>query len=132
MTDITGKYEMIGSENFDAYMESIGVGYLKRKIAGALSSAVVDITKDGPTYTLKTSTTVKNTEVKFELGKPFEETTLDDRKVQSTFALDGNVLKQTQTAKDFESTIDREFTGSELIATLRHGNVTATRKYKKV
>ena len=39
---------------------------------------------------------------------------------QSVFTLEGNVLKQTQTAKDFLSTIDRVFTDNELITVKKY------------
>ncbi|OQV19091.1 putative Fatty acid-binding protein, heart [Hypsibius exemplaris] len=134
MADITGKYSLESSENFDEYMQSIGVGFLKRKAASALSTAVVDITKTGPdAYVLKTTTTLKTTELPFVLNKEVPETTIDGREVKALFTLDGNILKQKQTGADgFESTIDREFTPTGLIATLYHKNVTAVRKYKKV
>jgi cellular retinoic acid-binding protein 2 len=48
---------------------------------------VVEITKDGETYTLKTTTTIKNSEIKFELGKEFEEARMDGKTVKVSLIL---------------------------------------------
>jgi hypothetical protein len=43
---------------------------------------VVEITKDGDVYSLKTTTAIKNSEIKFELGKEFEEARMDGKNVK--------------------------------------------------
>lgn len=40
------------------------------------------ITIDGDNWTIKTTSLVKNTEIKFTLGQEFDETTADGRKVK--------------------------------------------------
>lgn len=40
------------------------------------------ISVEGDTVTLKTQSTIKNTEISFKLGEEFDETTADDRKVK--------------------------------------------------
>lgn len=52
-----------------------------RKMGNA-ATPTVEITKDGDTYTMKTITTFKTTEIKFKLGEEFEETTADGRVVK--------------------------------------------------
>ncbi|XP_055335822.1 fatty acid-binding protein, liver-like [Paramacrobiotus metropolitanus] len=134
MTDITGKYQLTSSEKFDDYLKAVGVGFALRKLATLVESATIDITKDNDVYTMKTTTTVKNHEVKFKLGEQFTEHTMDGRDVACTFSLDGNKLHQVQRdpKTNLETTAEREFTGDELITTLRAGDVTSVRKYKKV
>jgi len=46
------------------------------------STPVVEITKDGDVFTLKTLTAIKNSEIKFELGKEFNEIRQDGKTVQ--------------------------------------------------
>lgn len=41
---IPGKYQMTTSENFDAFMAALGVGYLTRKLGNA-SKPLITITK---------------------------------------------------------------------------------------
>lgn len=40
------------------------------------------ISLDGDKMTVKTQSTIKNTELSFKLGEEFDETTADDRKVK--------------------------------------------------
>ncbi|CAG2174934.1 unnamed protein product [Oppiella nova] len=46
------------------------------------STPVVEITKDGDVFSLKTLTAIKNSEIKFELGKEFEEARMDGKNVK--------------------------------------------------
>lgn len=51
-----------------------------RKIAvAAASKPAVEIKQEGPSFYIKTSTTVRTTEVRFEVGEEFEEQTVDGR-----------------------------------------------------
>jgi hypothetical protein len=49
-----------------------------RKMAAA-ATPVTEITQQGEDWNIKTSTTFKTTEIKFKLGKEFEEQTADGR-----------------------------------------------------
>lgn len=80
-------------------------------------------------YKLITTSTFKDTEIEFELGKEFDETTLDGREVKSVMKLEGNKLTQEE-GGDPPSTIIREFGEKEMIATMKVGNVVCTRKYR--
>lgn len=104
-----------------------GVGFVLRKIGNSVSPTV-ELKKDGDKYTLVTSSTFKNTEISFELGKEFDEETLDGRNVKSVITLEGNKLTQKQGGEP-PSTIIREFTEKDMVATMTVGNVTCTRKY---
>lgn len=75
-----------------------------------------------------TSSTFKTSEISFELGKEFDEETLDGRNVKSVVTLEGNKLIHKQ-GGDPSSEIIREFTDTEMIATMKVGTVTCTRKY---
>lgn len=57
------------------------MGFATRKVAN-LTKPTTIISVDGDTVTLKTQSTMKNTELSFTLGKEFDETTADDRKVK--------------------------------------------------
>lgn len=64
-------------------MQALGVGYFTR-LAGNNVHPTVQLKKIGDNkYNLITESTFKNSEIKFEPGKEFDETTLDDRKVKS-------------------------------------------------
>lgn len=51
-----------------------------RKIAvAAASKPAVEIKQEGDTFYIKTSTTVRTTEINFKIGEEFEEQTVDGR-----------------------------------------------------
>lgn len=87
--------------------------------------------KNGDKYKLTTSSTFKTSVIEFELGKEFDETTLDDRQVKSVVTLEGNKLIHKQGGSK-PSTITRTFTENEMVAVMTVGNVVCTRKYKAV
>lgn len=58
-----------------------GVGFATRKV-GNLTKPTTIISVDGDKVTVKTQSTIKNTELNFKLGEEFDETTADDRKVK--------------------------------------------------
>ncbi|XP_017863145.1 PREDICTED: fatty acid-binding protein, muscle [Drosophila arizonae] len=124
------KYKLDKSENFDEYMKELGVGMVLRKMGNTVSPTV-EVTVDGDTYTLTTTSTFKTSAISFKLGEEFDEETLDGRKVKSVITLDGNKLTQEQKG-DKPSTIVREFNDNELITTLTIGNVKSVRIYKAV
>lgn len=82
---------------------------------GSSVSPVVELTENDGTYTLKTTSPFKNTEIKFKLGEEFEEETADGRKVKTVCTLDGNKLMQVQKG-DKDTTIEREYTPTEMKA----------------
>lgn len=104
---------------------------------------------------MKTSSTFKNTEIKFKLGEEFDEETADGRQAKSTMTADGtyifaylhkwhakiiaylidklgNKLIHSQKIGDDSSVTVREFSGDSLKASFTAKGVTGTRVYKKV
>ncbi|EDW80925.1 fatty acid-binding protein [Drosophila tropicalis] len=124
------KYKLEKSENFDDYMKELGVGLVLRKMGNSISPTV-EVTLEGDTYTLTTTSTFKTSAISFKLGEEFDEETLDGRQVKSVITLDGNKLVQEQKG-DKPTTIVREFTDSELTTTLTIGSVKSVRVYKAV
>lgn len=95
MAQIAGTYKLGKSENFDSFLKELGVNIVMRK-AATMASATVEFKVDGDNYEMKTTSTFKNSEIKFELGKEFDEDRQDGVKVKSIFTLEGDVLKQVQ------------------------------------
>jgi len=131
-----GTWNMQSTENFDSYMQAVGVNVAMAKI-GNQSKPTLVISVDGDTWTLKSETLLKNTKVVFTLGVEFDETTADDRKMKTTFTLDGNKLIQDQKSTDpkvVSSVITREVNGDKMVVTclaLDEKRTTATRNYLK-
>ncbi|KOC64879.1 Fatty acid-binding protein, muscle [Habropoda laboriosa] len=129
MPVFTGKrYKLFSSENFDEFMKALGVGTVTRKM-GSSVSPVVELTENDGLYTLKTTSTFKNSEIKFKLGEEFDEETPDGRKVKSVCTLDGNKLIQVQKGEK-QTTIEREFTPTEMKAIMKVDDIVCTRVYK--
>lgn len=62
------------------FCPSTGVNMFLRKIAvTAASSPAVEITQQGETLSIKTSTSVRTTHVSFTVGQSFNEATVDGR-----------------------------------------------------
>ncbi|CAG7828979.1 unnamed protein product [Allacma fusca] len=127
---ISGKYEMVSSENFDEYLKAVGVGLVTRKLANN-SKPTIEVTENGDKYLFKTITTFKTIDLDFEVGKEFTEETADGRKAQTTITRNGNVFTQTQKIDKLNATITRTFSDNTLTAVFQAGDVTSTRVYKK-
>ncbi|XP_060806800.1 fatty acid-binding protein-like [Amyelois transitella] len=126
------KYKMVSSENFDDFMCALGVGFITRMAANAISPTV-EFKKDGDFYILVTSSTFKTTESKFILGEECIEERADGVEVKSVYTLEGNVLKQVQRDVDgMEVIYIREFGPEEMTAIMKVKDVTCTRVYKVV
>lgn len=104
------------------------MGWIGRKFA-TNTSPTVELQKlpDGK-YKLITSSTFKTTESVFELDKAFDWKSMGDSEVKCIMTLDGNKLTQTLFGNP-QSTVIREFSDKEMIATMTVNNVTCIRKY---
>ena len=130
---VPGKYQLTESDNFEGFMQRLGVGYLTRKL-GNQSYPVVTIDKEGDEYNMKTESLVKTSELKFKLGEQFEEITGDGRKVLSTMSMTepNTILHQmlgTDGGKD--SFCTREFMAEKMKCVCQVEEVVTTRMYER-
>ncbi|KAJ6663855.1 hypothetical protein lerEdw1_009935 [Lerista edwardsae] len=125
-----GVWNLVESSRFDDYMKAVGVGFATRQMASFLKPTTI-IEKDGDKLTIKTQSTFKNTEIHFELGKEFDETTADDRHVKSLVTLEGGKLVHIQKWDGKETSLVRELKDGNLILMLTMGDVVSTRTYTK-
>ncbi|XP_053973373.1 probable fatty acid-binding protein isoform X2 [Hylaeus anthracinus] len=122
------RYKLQTSENFDEMMKALGVSLMTRKM-GSSVNPVVELTENNGLYTLKTTSPFKSSEIKFKLGEEFDEETPDGRKVKSVCSLEGNKLVQIQKGEK-QTTIEREFTPTEMKAVMKVDDIICTRVYK--
>jgi len=127
--NFVGRWNLESSEHFDEYMKAVGVGAIMAKL-GSTAKPTLIITLDGDNWTLTSETTFKTAKVEFKLGVEFDETTADDRKMKTTFTLDGNSLIQDQKG-DIPSVITRAVSGNKMTVTCKAKDVVATRHYVK-
>ncbi|XP_049839808.1 fatty acid-binding protein, muscle-like [Schistocerca gregaria] len=124
------KYKLDKSENFDEFLKALGAGMLARKMAGAVSP-VVELTKDGDTYTFKSASAFRTMLIAFKLDEEFVEETPDGRKVNSTITQEGNKLHHIQKGEKTTTTV-REFSDEELKMTMTVDDIVCTRIYKAI
>lgn len=78
------------------------------------ATPTVEVSVSGDTYTIKTLSTLKNSEITFQLGVEFEEDRADGKRVKTVVTADG-ATKLVQVQKgDKEVTIVREFSDDGL------------------
>jgi cellular retinoic acid-binding protein 1 len=118
-------------------IKTLDVNFLLRK-AATVSSPIMEISKEGDDWTIKTSTSLKSMELKFEIDKEFEETTADGREVTACVTLEGNKLVTVQKAKkagEKSTKSIREFNGDEVVQTMTIDGVddlVCVQKFKRI
>uniref|UniRef100_A0A9L0SF36 Cellular retinoic acid binding protein 2 n=2 Tax=Boreoeutheria TaxID=1437010 RepID=A0A9L0SF36_HORSE len=112
-----------------------GVNVMLRKIAvAAASKPAVEIKQEGDTFYIKTSTTVRTTEINFKIGEEFEEQTVDGRPCKSLVKWESEnkmVCEQRLLKGEGPKTSwTRELTNDgELILTMTADDIVCTRVY---
>ncbi|XP_071848197.1 myelin P2 protein-like [Apostichopus japonicus] len=132
---LLGLYKLEKHENFEKFMEAIGVGLATRKI-GANTTNTNEFTREGGKFKIIQKSTFKNYEIEFELGKEFETSTIDGRKVKTVFTWEnGKLIQKEWPLKDKaagEAVYERELKGDLLITTCKCKDIVCVRTYKKI
>nr|NP_001279232.1 cellular retinoic acid-binding protein 2 [Callorhinchus milii]AFK10684.1 cellular retinoic acid-binding protein 2-like protein [Callorhinchus milii] len=135
MSNFSGKWKIKTSDNFEGLLKELEVRLMLRKIAvAAASKPAVEIKQDGDHFYIKTSTTVRTTEISFTIGKEFEEQTVDARPCKSLVKWTSeNKMECEQRPLRGEgprTAWTRELTNDgELILTMTANDVVCTRVY---
>ncbi|XP_066510632.1 cellular retinoic acid-binding protein 1 [Hoplias malabaricus] len=134
MPNFAGIWKMKSSENFEELLKALGVNAMLRKVAcAAASKPLVEIRQNGQQFYIKTSTTVRTTEINFQIGQEFNEETVDGRKCKSlaTWETENKMFcKQTLVDGNGPKTYwSRELRGDELILIFGADDVVCTRIY---
>lgn len=135
---IIGEWKLTSSENFDALMRELGVGFFLRKLGNTIKPNIRFEKDEKGVWTMTTISSVKTHAIKFELDKEFEEETIDGRKVKSVISADPeNKKKFIHTQRDAKTNdvicvITREVNEKdEYVSNVRAGNVVAKRMYNR-
>ncbi|XP_008330164.1 cellular retinoic acid-binding protein 2b [Cynoglossus semilaevis] len=137
VTDFSGKWKMKSSENFEDLLKALGVNMFLRKMAAvAASSPSVEISQEGETLSIKTTTSIRTTYVSFTVGQSFNDATVDGRPCTCfpRWESDRKIsCEQTlQKGEGPKTSWTRELTNDgELILTLTAGDVVCTRVYER-
>merc|ERR1719154_838057 len=106
---IIGTFNLTESEGFDEFMKALGVGMVMRKMGNTIKPSVT-FTLEAGTYTMKTASSLKTSEI--------------------NFTLEGATLTQVQScAKGASPTFLRTFSDTGLVCICECGGVKSTRTY---
>merc|ERR1712106_77382 len=137
MEAFKGKYERTSADNYDELLKELDVNFLLRK-AATVSTPVMEVSEDGGEWTIKTSTPLKNMELKFKVGEPFDESTPDGREVVATVTCeDGKIVSVRKAKKEGQNSTRsvREMNGGdELVYTMTVDgcDLVCVQKFKRV
>jgi len=150
-TLIEGTYDYHSSENFDAYLEELGVPWYLRELAGMAAPTVKiskrhkncpsqhkvhTVTAHGsalylpskcPTlWTIRTETLFKSHEISFSLNQTVSDTTMDGRRIKMVVTQPGsNQWKEVQSSLETgkETTLIRNFLYDKMEIEMFVGNI---------
>ncbi|KAK5616012.1 Fatty acid-binding protein, intestinal [Crenichthys baileyi] len=127
-----GTWKIDRNENYDKFMEQLGVNVVKRKL-GEHDNLKITIEQTGDKFHLKESSTFRTKEIDFTLGVEFEYTMADGTDLIGTWVLEGDILKGTFNRKDNKKllTTTRAVVGGELVQSYSYEGVEAKRIFKK-
>ncbi|KAF5923849.1 hypothetical protein HPG69_016337 [Diceros bicornis minor] len=111
-----GTWKVDRSENYDKFMEKMGINIMKRRLA-ARDNLELTITQEGNKFTVKESSTFRTIETVFELGVTFNYRLADGTELSVD---NGNKLTAVQ-----------EITDGEMVLTYAYEGVEAKRIFKK-
>ncbi|XP_035760115.1 fatty acid-binding protein, heart-like [Neolamprologus brichardi] len=126
-----GTWLLKESDKFDEYMKELGKCSVYFYFFLLLFFLMRAHCAGEYTVTLKTQSTMKNTELSFKLGVEFDETTADDRKVKSIVKIEDGKLVHIQRWDEKETSLVRQVNGNVLLLTLKLGDVVCERRYEK-
>ncbi|XP_015233667.1 fatty acid-binding protein, intestinal-like [Cyprinodon tularosa] len=127
-----GTWKVDRNENYDKFMEKLGVNVVKRKM-GEHDNLKLTIEQNGDKFHIKESSTFRTKEIDFTLGEQFDYTMADGTDLTGTWVLEGETLKGSFTRKDNNKplTTTRALVGGELVQSYSYEGVDAKRIFKK-
>ncbi|XP_078422417.1 fatty acid-binding protein, brain-like [Cetorhinus maximus] len=130
MEPFLGTWKLVDTQNFDNYMRELGVDFATRQV-GNVTKPTTIIRLDGDNVIIQTKSTYRNTEVIFQLDKPFNEHTIDNRDCKTVVSLEGEKLVQLQKWDEKQATLTREIKDEKLILTLTLNDVVSVHTYER-
>ncbi|XP_036407489.1 fatty acid-binding protein, intestinal-like [Megalops cyprinoides] len=127
-----GTWKVDRNENYDKFMEQMGINVMKRKLAEH-DNLKITIQQTGDKFLVKESSTFRTKDNEFTLGMQFDYALADGTEVSGTWVLEGDVLKGKFTRKDNgkELITTRTIAGDELVQSYSYDGVDAKRIFKR-
>ncbi|KAM4611718.1 fatty acid-binding protein, intestinal-like isoform 1-T1 [Polymixia lowei] len=127
-----GTWKVDRSENYDKFMEQMGINIMKRKLAEHDNLKII-IEQTGDNFHIKESSTFRTKDIDFTLGVQFDYSLADGTEVSGMWEMEGEMLKGNFTRKDNKKvlTTTRCLVGGELVQCYNYEGVDAKRIFKK-
>ena len=130
MPDYNGVYKLVSSENFDAFLQAMGLNVLMRKAATS-GTPTITVSVSGDQWTLKQENKLRTNVMEFQLGVQRDVKNLDGKSATSIVTKEGDTLVERRSGEGRQAEIIREFTDSQLKVTMKLEGVTAVRVFQK-
>ncbi|XP_078399403.1 fatty acid-binding protein, intestinal [Cetorhinus maximus] len=127
-----GTWKVERNENYDKFMEQMGVNVVKRKLANH-DNLKLTILQDGNKFTVKESSAFRTKDIEFTLGVVFDYTMADGTELNGSWTCEGDKLVGKFTRKDNSKELltTREIVGGELVQAYSYEGIDAKRFFKK-
>ncbi|XP_047222911.1 fatty acid-binding protein, intestinal [Girardinichthys multiradiatus] len=127
-----GTWKVDRSENYEKFMEQMGINMVKRKLA-AHDNLKITIEQTGDKFHVKESSTFRSIEINFTLGVTLEYSLADGTELSGAWNQEGDTLKGVFTRKDNGKplTTIRIIQGDELVQSYSYEGVDAKRIFKR-
>ncbi|KAF7686995.1 fatty acid-binding protein, intestinal [Silurus meridionalis] len=127
-----GPWKVDRSENYDKFMEQMGIGLVKRKLA-AHDNLKITLEQNGDKFHVKEVSTFRTLELDFTLGVTFEYSLADGTELSGSWAMEGDLLKGSFVRKDNGKTLTtvRQIVDEELVQSYSYDGVEAKRIFKR-
>ncbi|XP_072318352.1 fatty acid-binding protein, intestinal [Eucyclogobius newberryi] len=127
-----GNWKVDRSENYEKFMEKMGVNMVKRKLA-AHDGLKITLEQSGDKFHVKESSNFRTLEIDFTLGVTFEYSLADGTELSGSWVMEGDLLKGVFFRKDNgkQLTTTRVVVEDELIQTYNYEGVDAKRIFKR-
>ncbi|KAF7490114.1 Fatty acid-binding protein [Sarcoptes scabiei] len=128
-----GKFKLESSENFDAFLQEIGVGFVTRKMAN-IANPDLEISKESDgKVCIKVVTSFRTNVIRFHLNEEFDEIRMDGKTVKSKVEFEPpNKFIQYQWDDKLRMKYIREFLPDRINVTSICNNVQCFRVYRRL
>ncbi|KAJ4944523.1 hypothetical protein JOQ06_013066 [Pogonophryne albipinna] len=127
-----GNWKIDRNEDYEKFMEKMGINMVKRKLA-AHDNLKVTLEQTGDKFHIKETSAFRTLEIDFTLGVTFEYSLADGTELSGSWTMEGDMLKGAFNRKDNGKllTTTRIVQGDELIQSYNYEGVDAKRIFKK-
>nr|CDS33731.1 brain type fatty acid binding protein [Hymenolepis microstoma] len=132
MEPFIGCWKYQTHENFDKFLNCVGVPYLISKIAVRMPASLTFSRTENPDeYKTELSTITKTTGGIFKVGEGFQESTMRGGFMDSKIWFEEGVMKQEQNTDKGLVQTTRKVEGDTMFVTYNVGNIKSSQTYKK-